>query len=42
MYVKLISHTPEPEKLVASAAKLCYSSSSTEDLISSLDKESIS
>ncbi len=30
--VKLLAHTPEPEKLVASAAKLCYSSSSIEDL----------
>lgn len=27
MKVTLISHTPEPEKLVATAAKLCYSSS---------------
>ena len=27
MKVVLLSHTPEPEKLVASAAKNCYSSS---------------
>ena len=26
MNVKLITHTPEPEKVVAAAAKLCYSS----------------
>ena len=29
---RLLAHTPEPEKLVASAAKLCYSSSSIEEL----------
>ena len=27
MRVELITHTPEPEKVVATAAKLCYSSS---------------
>lgn len=30
--VELLSHTPEPEKAVALAAKLCYSSSDIEDL----------
>ena len=25
MTVRLIAHTPEPEKVVAAAAKLCYS-----------------
>ena len=25
MKVTLLSHTPEPEKLIAAAAKLCYS-----------------
>ena len=38
MNVKLINHTPEPEKLVASAAKLCYSSKANIDsLIQSID-----
>ena len=32
MKVELISHTPEPEKAIASAAKLCYSNKSIEDL----------
>ncbi len=30
--VKIIAHTPEPEKVIASSAKLCYSSLSGEDL----------
>ena len=30
MNVKLITYTPDPEKVVASAAKLCYSSSDIE------------
>jgi thymidylate synthase (FAD) len=37
--VKLIAYTPEPEKLVASAAKLCYSSVSAEDIMDNLDEE---
>lgn len=32
MKVSLLSYTPEPEKLVASAAKLCYSQSGVEDI----------
>ena len=32
MKVKLISHTPEPEKAIAAAAKLCYSKKRVEDL----------
>jgi thymidylate synthase (FAD) len=40
MNVKLINHTPEPEKLVASAAKLCYSSKADIDsLMQSIDTE---
>lgn len=31
-YVQLLEHTPNPERLVAVAAKLCYSSSSIEEL----------
>lgn len=30
---KLISHTPEPEKVVSIAAKLCYSKSDVDGLI---------
>ena len=32
MKVTLITHTPEPERIVAAAAKLCYSSASIADL----------
>lgn len=33
MNVKLLEHTPNPEKLIAAAAKLCYSSSTVDELI---------
>lgn len=33
MKVKLIAHTPEPEKVVAAAAKLCYSSATDIDTL---------
>ncbi len=36
MIVTLITHTPEPEKVIASAAKLCYSSSDIETLMNGL------
>lgn len=39
MKVDLISHTPEPEKLVATAAKLCYSSSNIDSLREGLTDE---
>lgn len=39
MNVKLITHTPEPEKVIASAAKLCYSSSDIETLMDGLTPE---
>ena len=32
MKVKLLSHTPEPEKVIAIAARLCYSKSGIDDL----------
>lgn len=35
--VKLLSYTPDAEKVVASSAKLCYSSSGVEDIIERLD-----
>ena len=33
MRVQLLTHTPEPEKVVAAAARLCYSPSSIEELM---------
>ena len=41
MNVKLISHTPEPEKVVATAAKLCYASSDIDTLMDGLTDEKI-
>ena len=41
MKVTLITHTPEPEKVIASAAKLCYSSSDIESLMDGLTTEKI-
>jgi thymidylate synthase (FAD) len=40
--VTLLQHTPEPEKVVASAAKLCYSSSAIEGIMNNLDFEKTS
>lgn len=37
--VKLIQCTGEPEKVIAAAAKLCYSSAGAEDILDGLDKE---
>ena len=37
--VKLIAHTPQPEKVVAAAAKLCYSSAGVDDLRDGLTPE---
>lgn len=33
MQVKLLSHTPDPEKIVAAAARLCYSASNIDTLL---------
>ena len=41
MKVTLITHTPEPEKVIASAAKLCYSSSDIETLMNGLTEEKV-
>ena len=41
MKVTLITHTPEPEKIIASAAKLCYSSSDIETLMDGLTSEKV-
>ncbi len=37
--VTLLAHTPDPEKLVAAAAKLCYSASSPQTLMEGLTPE---
>ena len=39
--VKLIAHTTNPVRVVAAAAKLCYSASSASDLFDGLDEASI-
>jgi thymidylate synthase (FAD) len=41
MKVSLVSHTQDPEKLVAAAARVCYSSSSTEEIMIRLTEEKI-
>ncbi|MGN0595097.1 MAG: FAD-dependent thymidylate synthase [Hominimerdicola sp.] len=41
MKVKLITHTPEPEKIIATAAKLCYSNSEIETLMDGLTEEKV-
>lgn len=37
--VTLLTHTPQPERIVAAAAKLCYSASGIEGLLDGLDEE---
>ncbi len=39
--VKLIGHTPDPEKIIATAAKLCYSSSDVDSLMEGLTDEKV-
>ena len=39
MKVKLIANSPNPEKIIAAAAKLCYSQVGTEDLLNELNEE---
>lgn len=39
MKVRLITHTPDPERVIATAAKLCYSSSDIESLQEGLTPE---
>lgn len=41
MYVKLISYTPNPEKVIAAAAKLCYSSSIIENIMDGLTRDKV-
>lgn len=39
MKVTLLTHTPDPEKIIAAAAKLCYSESGVENILDGLDEE---
>lgn len=39
MKVRLLTHTPEPEMVVAAAAKLCYASVSIDELLDGLTEE---
>ncbi len=39
--VKLLGHTPEPDKLVSAAAKLCYSRVGAEDILEGLSPEKV-
>lgn len=41
MQVKLLTHTPEPEKYIATAAKLCYANSDVDSLLDGLTDEKI-
>lgn len=41
MKVKLLAHTPEPEKVISMAAKLCYSQVGVDEIEKNLDEESI-
>lgn len=41
MKVTLIAHTPDPERVVATAARLCYSDRTVEDIQKSMDGEMI-
>lgn len=42
MGVHLIAHTPEPERVVAAAARLCYSASSAAELVEKLSHAEVS
>lgn len=39
--VQLLSHTPDPERLIAAAARLCYSDSTVTQLMDHLDDEKV-
>ncbi|TYP47019.1 thymidylate synthase (FAD) [Thermosediminibacter litoriperuensis] len=42
MRVRILTHTPEPEKTVAAAARLCYSSAGACEIMENLTEEKIS
>ncbi|MBF7096012.1 FAD-dependent thymidylate synthase [Alkalibacter mobilis] len=39
--VEILAHTPEPEKIISAAAKLCYSPGGIEELLGGLDETSV-
>lgn len=39
IHVELLTHTPDPEKVISTAAKLCYSNSGIDDLYTDLTDE---
>jgi thymidylate synthase (FAD) len=39
MQVQLLTHTPEPEKIVAAAARLCYSDAGIDELLSAPEEQ---
>ena len=39
--VKLIAHTPNPERLISSAARLCYSADSIENISQNITDEKV-
>ena len=39
--VKIIAHTPEPDKVVAQAGKLCYSAVGVDEITQKLTEEEI-
>ncbi len=41
MRVKLLAHTPDPERLIACAARVCYSGKSLQEIWDSLDEATI-
>jgi len=41
MKVKILTHTPEPEKTVAAAARLCYSNSGPLEIMENMSREKI-
>ena len=41
MKVTLLAHTPEPEKVISMAAKLCYSPVGVDEIAENLTEESI-
>lgn len=41
MKVDLLTHTPDPERLVSTAAKLCYSKTGTADILEGLTDEKV-
>ena len=39
--VTLIEHTPNPERVIASAAKLCYSAVGVDEITENLNEEKV-